>query len=453
MPNGRIPPQSLAAEKAVLGACLLNESAIFSAMEFVRPGDFYKKEHQLIFQAMLDLNRESNACDLVAVAERLAKEGQLELVGGSVYLASLTNEVPSAANAEYYSRVVSDKAVQRQLIGAAQKIVDDGYQGHKDALELLGDAAAVVDKVGEQRLGRGVQLAADVMATEFNKLDDIKAHDGITGIPTFRDLDKYLSGLQKGDLIILAARPGCGKTSMAVNIAAQAALVQDKTCVVFSLEMPAGQLAQRTLCSFARIDQRKWRSGQLSKSERELLHGELQKFQSKKLFLDDSSSITIPEMRAKCRRIKAENGLDLIVVDYLQLVNSASRVESRQLEIAEISRSLKALAKEMDVPVLALSQLSRTAEQGRDSAPLLSHLRESGAIEQDADVVIFINNKKSVSEDEAPGGGAGGEIVEIIVAKNRNGPTGQDNLLFFKQYTRFADMVEEFPGDDEDAPF
>ncbi len=453
MPNGRIPPQSLAAEKAVLGACLLNEGAIFSAMEFVRPGDFYKKEHQLIFQAMLDLNRESNACDLVAVAERLAKEGQLDLVGGSVYLASLTNEVPSAANAEYYSRVVSDKAVQRQLINAAQKIVDDGYQGHKDALELLGDAAAVVDKVGEQRLGNGVQLAADVMAAEFNKLDDIKAHDGITGIPTFRDLDKYLSGLQKGDLIILAARPGCGKTSMAVNIAATAALVQDKTCVVFSLEMPAGQLAQRTLCSFARIDQRKWRSGQLNKSERELLHGELQKFQSKKLFLDDSSSITIPEMRAKCRRIKAESGLDLIVVDYLQLVNSATRVESRQLEIAEISRSLKALAKEMDVPVLALSQLSRMSEQGRDSAPLLSHLRESGAIEQDADVVIFINNKKSVSEDEESAGQGGGEIVEIIVAKNRNGPTGQDNLLFFKQYTRFADMVEEFPGDDEDAPF
>lgn len=451
MPNGRIPPQSLTAEKAVLGACLLNDSAIFSAMEFVRPEDFYKKEHQLIFQAMLELNRESHACDLVAVAERLAKEGQLELVGGNVYLASLTNEVPSAENAEFYSHIVADKAVQRQLINAAQKIVDDGYQGHKDALELLGDAAAVVDKIGEQRLGSGVQLAADVMSAEFNKLDDIKAHDGITGIPTFRDLDKYLSGLQKGDLIILAARPGCGKTSMAVNIAANAALVQNKTCVVFSLEMPAGQLAQRTLCSFARIDQRKWRSGQLNKNERELLHGELQKFQSCRLYFDDSSAITIPEMRAKCRRIKAEQGLDLIVVDYLQLVNSASRVESRQLEIAEISRSLKALAKEMDVPVLALSQLSRLSEQGRDSAPLLSHLRESGAIEQDADVVIFINNKKSVSEEN---GGQGGEIVEIIVAKNRNGPTGQDNLLFFKQFTRFADMVEDFVGDDdEDAPF
>lgn len=453
MPNGRIPPQSLAAEKAVLGACLLNESAIFSAMEFVQAGDFYKKEHQVIFQAMLDLNRESSACDLVAVAERLAKEGQLELVGGSVYLASLTNEVPSAANAEYYSKLVADKAAQRQLINAAQKLVDDGYQGHKNALELLGDASAVVDKVGEQRLGKGVQLAAEVMAEEFNKLDDLKAHDGITGIPTFRDLDKYLSGLQRGDLIILAARPGCGKTSMAVNIAANAALTQGKSAVVFSLEMPAGQLAQRTLCSFARIDQRKWRSGQLNKSERELLHGELQNFQDKKLFFDDSSSITIPEMRAKCRRIKAESGLDLIVVDYLQLVNSASRVESRQLEISEISRSLKALAKEMDVPVLALSQLSRMAEQGKESAPLLSHLRESGAIEQDADVVIFINNKRSVGDDEADSSAAG-SLVEVIVAKNRNGPTGSDELLFFKQYTRFADMAEPFMTDeDDDAPF
>ena len=456
MQQGRIPPQSLAAEKAVLGACLLNDSAIFSAMEFVRPGDFYKKEHQVIFQAMLDLNRESHACDLVAVAERLAKEGQLDLVGGSVYLASLTNEVPSAANAEYYSQLVADKATQRQLITAAQKLVDDGYMGHKNALELLGDASAVVDKVGEQRLGSGVQVAADVMAAEFNKLDDLKIHDGITGIPTFRDLDKYLSGLQKGDLIILAARPGCGKTSMAVNIAANAALVLDKSAVVFSLEMPAGQLAQRTLCSFARIDQRKWRGGMLNKSEREVLHGELQKFQKKKLFFDDTSSLTIPEMRAKCRRIKAESGLDLIVVDYLQLMNSASRVESRQLEIAEISRSLKALAKEMDVPVLALSQLSRMSEQNKDSAPLLSHLRESGAIEQDADVVIFINSKRQAGGDEDEDGNhTNGQIVEVIVAKNRNGPTGSDELLFFKQYTRFADMVEDFVDDDApfDAPF
>lgn len=453
MPNGRIPPQSLAAEKAVLGACLLNESAIFSAMEFVRAGDFYKKEHQVIFQAMLDINRENNACDLVAVAERLAKEGQLDLVGGSVYLASLTNEVPSAANAEYYSKLVADKAAQRQIINAAQKLVDDGYQGHKNAIELLGDASAVVDEVGEKRLGNGVQWAADVMSDEFRKLDDIKAHDGITGIPTFRDLDKYLSGLQKGDLIILAARPGCGKTSMAVNIAANAALTKDKSAVVFSLEMPAGQLAQRTLCSFARIDQRKWRGGTLSKQERELLHGELQRFKDKKLFFDDSSSITIPEMRAKCRRIKAESGLDLIVIDYLQLVNSATRVESRQIEISEISRSLKSLAKEMDAPVLALSQLSRMAEQ-KDSAPMLSHLRESGAIEQDADVVIFINSKQR-SEEGGDGAENLGQKVEVIVAKNRNGPTGQDELLFFKQYTRFADMVEEFVGDedDDDMPF
>ena len=454
MPDGRIPPQSLTAEKAVLGACLLNESAIFSAMEFVQAGDFYKKEHQVIFQAMLDLNRENHACDLVAVAEKLAKDGQLELVGGNIYLATLTNEVPSATNAEFYGKIVADKAAQRQLINAAQKLVDDGYQGHKTALELLGDASAVVDKVGEQRLGKGVRLAADVMSDEFNRIDELKAHDGITGIPTFRDLDRYLSGLQCGDLIILAARPGCGKTSMAVNIAANAALTQEKTAVVFSLEMPAGQLAQRTLCSFAQIDQRKWRSGQLNDKEKKLLHGELQRFQNKKLFFDDSSSITIPEIRAKCRRIKAECGsLDLIVVDYLQLISAAGRVESRQLEISEISRSLKALAKEMDAPVLALSQLSRMAEQGKESAPLLSHLRESGAIEQDADVVIFINNKRSVGDDGEDAESLG-QVVEIIVAKNRNGPTGSDELLFFKQYTRFADMAESFmTDDDDDAPF
>ena len=458
MQNVRIPPQSMAAEKAVLGACLLNDSAIFSAMEFVRAADFYKKEHQVIFQTMLDLNSASYVCDLVAVSERLAKQGQLEMVGGVEYLASLTGEVPSLANAEYYSQIVADKATQRQLITAAQKVVDDGYQGHKDALELLGDAAAVIDRVGEQRLGSGVQEAALVMEREFNKLDDIKAHDGITGVPTFRDLDKYLSGLQKGDLIILAARPGCGKTSMAVNIAANAALVQGISAVVFSLEMPSSQLAQRTPCSFARIDQRKWRSGQLSKSEKELLHGELQKFQNTKLYFDDTSSITIPEMRAKCRRIKTEHGLDLIVVDYLQLMRSARPTESRQLEVAEISRSLKALAKELDVPVLALSQLARTAEQNKEGTPLLSQLRESGAIEQDADVVIFINNKRSVGGEETTDAEGNqqmnGQIVEIIVAKNRNGPTGSDDLLFFRQYTRFADMVEDFVGEDDDfAPF
>ena len=235
MQNVRIPPQSMAAEKAVLGACLLNDSAIFSAMEFVRAADFYKKEHQVIFQTMLDLNSASYVCDLVAVSERLAKQGQLEMVGGVEYLASLTGEVPSLANAEYYSQIVADKATQRQLITAAQKVVDDGYQGHKDALELLGDAAAVIDRVGEQRLGSGVQEAALVMEREFNKLDDIKAHDGITGVPTFRDLDNRLSGLQKGDLIILAARPGCGKTSMAVNIAANAALLNNFEIVATSL--------------------------------------------------------------------------------------------------------------------------------------------------------------------------------------------------------------------------
>ena len=370
MKNGRVPPQSLTSEKAVLGACLLNESAIFSAMEFVRAGDFYKKEHQAIFQAMLDLNSTGYVCDVVAVSEHLAKQGQLDMVGGLEYLATLTGEVPSLANAEYYSKLVADKAAQRQLIEAAQKVVDDGYQGHKNALELLGDAAA---------------------------------------------MDKGLSA------------------------------------VVFSLEMPSGQLAQRTLCSFARIDQRKWRSGMLNEKERGLLKEQLKRFQNKKLFFDDSSGISIPEMRAKCRRIKSEHGLDLIVVDYLQLMRSARPTESRQLEVAEISRSLKALAKELEVPVLALSQLARTSEQNKDSAPMLSHLRESGAIEQDADVVIFINNKRNVGGDDEDGEGnpqINGQVVEIIVAKNRNGPTGSDELLFFRQYTRFADMVEDFVDED-----
>ena len=442
--GSRVPPQNLNAERAVLGACLLNEAAIYSALEYVQPSDFYKKEHQLIFQCMLDLNHHSVACDLVSVAEGLAKNGQIELVGGMEYLATLTNEVPSAANAAYYGKIVSDKATQRALIQAAQKVIDDGYAGHKDALELLGDAESVINTVGEHKLGKGFRQAEKVMMEEFNKIDQLKASNGITGIPTFRDLDFYLSGLQKGDLIVLAARPGCGKTSMALNIASNASVRYNKSVIVFSLGMPAEQLAQRILCGQAKVDQRKWRGGMLNEKEIALLSEHMADFTDKKLFFDDTPGITMPEMRAKCRRLQAEYGLDFVVVDYLQLMRAAYRTESRQQEIAEISRSLKAMAKELNVPVLALSQLSRMAEQMGEKGPQLSHLRESGAIEQDADVVLFIHKKTEVDGEE---GGQMADVVDVIVAKNRNGPVGEDQLAFFKQYTLFADLVEEFPVD------
>jgi replicative DNA helicase len=450
---GKKPPQSILAEKAVLGACLLNENAIFSAMEFVRPDDFYLKEHGQIFKAMLELNSQNKPCDLVTVAEALTKAGLIDMVGGMEYLAKLTGEVPSAKSAEYYAQEVSNKATIRELINVSQKVVEEGYEGHKNAIELLGDAQSVITKVGDTKLGKGYTEAEKVMLSEFNRIDSLKNNTGVTGIPTFRDLDYYLAGLQKGDMIVLAARTGCGKTSMALNLASQAAVKYDKSVIVFSLEMPNEQLAQRILCGHAKVNQKNWRNGTLKDDEIERLSESLNDFTGKRLFFDDTPGITIPEMRAKCRRLQSEHGLDMIVIDYLQLMRAPYRMESRQQEISEISRSLKALAKEMNVPVLALAQLSRLAERDGDKGPQLSHLRESGAIEQDADVVLFINRKNRPDGESAAT--AGPETAEIIVAKNRNGPVGTEKLLFMSAYTAFLDLTEEWVGDepDEAAPW
>ncbi len=449
---GRTPPQSILAEKAVLGACLLNENAIFAAMEYVRPDDFYRKEHREIFKAMLELNSKNQPCDLVTVAEALTKNGRIDLVGGVEYLAQLTGEVPSAKSAEYYAKEVSDKATIRQLIKVSQGLLEDGYSGHKSALELLGDAQSVITHVGDSKLGKGYIEADRVMLAEFDRIDSLKNNTGVTGIPTFRDLDYYLAGLQKGDMIVLAARTGCGKTSMALNLASSAAVQYDKSVMVFSLEMPNEQLAQRILCGHAKVNQKNWRNGTLKDDEIDRLSESLNAFTGKRLFFDDTPGITIPEMRAKCRRLQAEHGLDLIVIDYLQLMRAPYHMESRQQEISEISRSLKALAKEMNVPVLALAQLSRLAERDTSHGPQLSHLRESGAIEQDADVVLFINRKNRAEGESAVT--AGPEVVEIIVAKNRNGPVGTEKLLFVSAYTAFLDYTEEWVGEEptDEAP-
>ena len=446
---GKKPPQSILAEKAVLGACLLNENAIFSAMEFVRPEDFYLKEHQEIFRAMMELNRQNSPCDLVTVSEALSRSGHIDMVGGMEYLATLTAEVPSAASAEHYAKEVSNKATIRELINVSQQVMEDGYAGHKSALELLGDAESVITRVGDTKLGKGYTEAEKVMLETFNRIDSLKNNTGITGIPTFRDLDKCLAGLQPGALIVLAARTGCGKTSMALNLASQAAVKYDKSVIVFSLEMSNEELAQRILCGHAKVDQHRWRSGILKDDEIERLSESLNAFTGKRLFFDDTPGINIHEMRAKCRRLQAEHGLDMIVVDYLQLMRGVGRQESRQNEIAEISRSLKALAKEMNVPVLALAQLSRLVDRDGSKTPKLSHLRESGAIEQDADVVLFINRKNDPENESAAT--AGPETVEVIVAKNRSGSVGTEKLLFIGAYTAFLDLTEEWI-EDEAAP-
>lgn len=383
---------------------------------------------------------------MVTVSEQLTRAGLIDLVGGMEYLVKLTGEVPSAAGAEFYAREVSNKATIRELIKVSQKVVEEGYAGHKDALELLGDAESVLNKVGDTKLGKGYTEAQKVMFEEFNRIDSLKNNTGVTGIPTFRDLDYYLAGLQKGDMIVLAARTGCGKTSMALNLASQSAVEYDKSVIVFSLEMPNSQLAQRILCGHAKVNQKSWRNGTLKDEEIERLSESLNAFNGKRLFFDDTPGITIPEMRAKCRRLQSEHGLDLIVIDYLQLMRAPYRMESRQQEISEISRSLKALAKEMNVPVLALAQLSRLAERDGDKGPQLSHLRESGAIEQDADVVLFINRKNKPDGESAVS--AGPEVAEIIIAKNRNGPVGTEKLLFVSAYTAFKDLTEDWLGEE-----
>lgn len=433
----RIPPHNIEAEKAVLGACLLDKDAIVYVLDQVKARDFYRDDHQVIFQCMVNLSAKGEPCDLVTVVEELRKQGNLERAGGVGYVASLADAVPSATAAVHYSKIVAEASLSRDLIHAAGEILTQGYEGTKDAQELLMDAEKAIFDVSNRKVSSNFDSIKDLSLQVFEQILEIKASDGVTGIPTFTDLDRILSGLQKGDLIILAARPGMGKTSFAMNIAQQAGCKYGKTVAVFSLEMPNEQLVQRMLCTQAKVDQSKVRKGMLTGDEAGRLSAALGPLSEANIFMDDTPGITITEMRAKARRLILEQGkLDLLVVDYLQLMQGSSRrIENRQQEISEISRSLKALAKELDVPVLALSQLSRLVERTNEP-PNLSHLRESGALEQDADVVLFIHQPKSGDEE---GGGQPQSLVEVIVAKHRNGSVGSAQLAFFREYTRFAD--------------
>ncbi|MGI5892177.1 MAG: replicative DNA helicase [Bacillota bacterium] len=433
-------PHNIEAEQALLGACLLDKEALNSAMEFVCEEDFYRDDHRLIFACLQNLLQEAKPCDLVTVVEELDKQGNLSRAGGIEYIASLTDAVPSAASAAYYGAIVAEKALIRSLIAAAGKIQEYGYSHGYEAQEILELAEKSIFEVGEKRNYHSFYRISEVAVDVMEQIAQIKASDGVTGIPTFRDLDKLLSGLQRSDLIILAARPGMGKTSMALNIAQGAAVKYGKRVAIFSLEMPKEQLVQRMLCSMAEVDQGKVRSGMASAKDLSRLSEKLGPLAKAEIYLDDTAGVTVMEMRSRCRKLKMEKkGLDLIVIDYLQLMQgSAKRAENRQQEIAEISRSLKALAKELDVPVLALSQLSRMAEKGSEP-PSLSHLRESGALEQDADIVIFLHKK---TDDEDDNG-----LIDVIVAKHRNGPVGVVKMVFIPSFTAFKDYAKEWVGE------
>ncbi len=437
----RTPPQSVDAEQALLGACLLDKEAAEGVLEYVSVDDFYGEKHRQIFECIGKLVAEGTPCDMVTVVDILKAGGDLERAGGVAYIASLTNAVPSASSAVYYAKIVAEKARIRSLIAVASRIVSSGYQGECSAEELLNQAEKEIYDIASGRVHQGFYQIGELLPDVFEMMGKIKATDGITGVPTFRDLDKLLSGLQKSDLILLAARPAVGKSSMALNIAQHAAVKHGKTVAVFSLEMPKEQLVQRMLCTEAKVNQSKVRAGIASEEDFRKMSKVITALAQANIYLDDTAGITVTEMRTKCRKLKMEKkALDLVVVDYIQLMQSANRrVENRQQEVAQISSALKVMAKELDTPVLALSQLSRAVERTNEP-PNLSHLRESGALEQDADVVVFLHRPKE-KEDGVDG------LVQVFVSKHRNGPTGMVNLAFIPEYTMFENAAFEWVGD------
>jgi len=433
----KIPPHSIDAEQSVLGAILIDKQSINEVTKFLQPEDFYLQSHKTIFEAMLDLDEAVEPLDLLTVTEHLRKKGDLDKIGGAAYVASLTNVVPTAAHIEYYGRMVEESALLRNLIQLATRISTKGYQGEEDAERLMLEAERMLAELGNKRASAVFASLREIIVSSLQNLQYIYEHKGeITGVPTgFKDLDKMCSGLQSWDLIIVAARPSMGKTSLGMQVAFQAAQGLQKGVAVFSLEMSKEQLVQRMLCSEAGVDLHKLRSGGLNEDDWGILMNKSREMAKIPLYIDDSAVLSVRQIKAKARRLQAEKGICLIVIDYLQLMHSGGRVENRQQEIAEISRSLKGLAKEMNVPVMALAQLSRSVEQRQDKKPIMSDLRESGSLEQDADVVMFIYRDDYYNlESEKKG------IAEIIVGKQRNGPVGIAELAFVKEYTKFLNL-------------
>ncbi len=435
----RLPPQSIEAEQAVLGALLIDPDAIYLVMDFLKVDDFYKQVHKLIYEVILELNRKNQPVDALTVVEALRDINKLEEVGGATYIASLSTIVPSSGNIVGHANLVAEKGVLRSLISAGSQIVHKSYQGGQEIMQLLDDAERSIFDISQKRQRGGFSLIKPLLVDAFDRLEKLAQNKGdITGVPTFRDLDWLLAGLQASDLIICAARPGMGKTSFCLNVAQKAACKNGTTVAIFSLEMSKEQLVQRLWASEAMVDQHKLRSGKLSEQDWEKLTKSAETISEAPIYIDDTPSISVMEIRAKARRLKSEAGLGLLIVDYLQLMRGSRKVENRQQEISDISRSLKGLARELDVPVLALSQLSRAVEQTPGKRPNLSHLRESGALEQDSDVVLFIHRPEYYDVETEKKG-----IAEIILAKHRHGPVGSIELVFLPEYTKFVDFSKE----------
>ena len=434
----RIPPHNEEAERSALGAVMLNKEALLDVTEEVKPEDFYNESHREIFDAIMNLYRENTAVDMLTVCEELNRRKALDMVGGRAYIATLTAEVPSTANAGEYAKIVSEKAMLRRLITAAEDITIKGYDDKMAAEELLDYAEGDIFRIAQKRQRNDYAKIHDVLMKNLRIIDQAVQNKGqVIGLPTgFKQLDEKTSGLQPSDLIIVAARPGMGKTAFALNIAQQSAVKAGASVLIFSLEMSQEQLGQRLIAMQARVESEKLKKGTLDLKDWDRINFALNELNNTKIVIDDTPGISIMEMRNKCRRLKAEQGLDLIVVDYLQLMTFDGRADSRQQEISALSRHLKLLAREMNCPVIVLSQLSRAPELRQDKRPMLSDLRESGSIEQDADIVMFLYRDDYYNENtEKPG------VCEINIAKHRSGPTDRIDLTWVARYTKFSDKA------------
>ena len=441
--EGRVPPQAVDVEMAVLGAMMLDKGAIAKAIEILDETSFYKPAHQRIFAAMIGLFEKSEPVDLITLVEELRRRAELDKVGGEYYLTELTTKVTTAANVEYHAHIVLEKALMRQLISSSSEVVGRAFSETEDALDLLDEAEQKIFQISEQRMKKSFVSMSTAVHQTMEMLESIHGkHSGVTGVPSaFTELDNITGGFQRSDLIIVAGRPSQGKTALVLSIARNAAILHDVPVGFFSLEMSSQQLVLRLICAEARVDAHMVRTGRLPEDEWRKLSTSVGKLHKAKIFIDDTPALTVLEIRAKARRLRAEHNIGLIVVDYLQLMQGPKNVQSREQEISTISRSLKALAKELNIPVLALSQLNRAVELRGDKRPVLADLRESGAIEQDADVVLFVHRPEmfgiATDENNEPTEG----MAEIIVGKQRNGPTGSVRLAFVKTYARFENLT------------
>jgi replicative DNA helicase len=447
-PIERIPPHALEAERAVLGGILLQNSVLDSVLEIVQPEDFYSEANARIYEAMLAMHRSSTPIDTVTLREYLARANKLQSVGGDEYLLGLTDTIPTLENIKAHATIIKEKSLVRRMITACHAVAAKGYGDYGDAQEYLDQAEKAVFDVAQVQTRSTVTPINQIVLQAFQQISELaRAGKRIAGLPTgFSRLDQMTAGMHPGDLIIVAGRPGMGKTSFALNVGVNACHQQRCAVAVFSLEMPKDQLVKRMLCSEARVDASRMRTGQLSRDDWPQLAQAAGMLSDLPIFIDDTPGLTLMELRSKTRRIAREHQLGLVIIDYLQLMRSGSRNDSREQEISEISRSLKGLAKELGIPIIALSQLNRGVESrgNKDKRPQLSDLRESGAIEQDADTIWFVYRDEVYNKETLDQG-----IAEIIVGKQRAGPTGTVKVRFFNQYTRFDNLADEDLGDSD----